>query len=89
MQQQPDEDFERWAKKHNQGNLNSPTTRRLCENCQMTVEEYIGKFRKGSINEVLPAEAKNMTVEDALKVGRVGGKNIRKLLTDTRDKFQK
>lgn len=47
---------------------------------------YIGRFRRSSINEVLPEEAKTISVEEALKIGRVGNKNIRKLLTDNRDK---
>lgn len=89
VNQQLNSEFERWAREHNQGNLNSPTTRQLYENRQISVEEYIGKFRKGGISEVLPAEAKNMSVENALKAGIVGGKNLRKLLTDNRDKFQK
>lgn len=89
MQQPLDSDFERWARDHNQGNLNSPTTRQLYKNRMMTVEEYISQFRTASIKAVLPTEAKTMTVEDALKVGKVGNINVRKLLTDNRDKFQK
>lgn len=89
MQEPPLPDFERWAREHNQGNLNSPTTRQLYENRLLTVEEYISQFRKATIKTVLPAEAKTMTVEDALKVGKIGAINVRKLLTDNRDKFQK
>lgn len=89
MQEPPNSDFERWAKEHSQGNLNSPTTRQLYENCLLTVEEYISQFRRATIKAVLPTEAKIMTVEDALKVGKIGTINIRKLLTDNRDKFQK
>ncbi|GAA6622634.1 hypothetical protein [Scytonema sp. NUACC26] len=89
MQELPDSDFERWAREHNQGNLNSPTTRQLYENRLLTVEEYISQFRRATIKAVLPTEAKTMTVEDALKVGKIGTINVRKLLTDNRDKFQK
>lgn len=47
------------------------------------------RFRRATIKTVLPTEAKTMTVEDALKVGKIGAINVRKLLTDNRDKFQK
>ena len=87
--EQPDKEFESWARLCKLGNLNSPTTRQLYENRRLTVQDYIGRFRRSSINEVLPEEAKTIPVEEALKIGRVGNTNIRKLLTDTRDKFQK
>lgn len=55
----------------------------------MTVQEYLGNFRKGSVKAVVPDGAMKMTVQDALRARHVDGVNIRKLLTDLRDKFQK
>jgi hypothetical protein len=86
--EQLDEDFEDWCRDRKLSS-NSSTTRQLYENRYLTVQEYIGKFRRGSINAVLPEEARVMSVEEAVKMGKVGSVNIRKLLTDNRDKFQK
>jgi hypothetical protein len=61
--------------------LESATSRHVFENRAMTVSDYIGKFRKGSINRVFPGEFLDKTVEDAL---RRGGSDVRKLLTDLR-----
>jgi hypothetical protein len=41
------------------------------------------------VREVLPTEAENMTVDEALKAGEVGGRDMGKLLQDTREKFTK
>jgi hypothetical protein len=87
--EQPDPELENWARECKLGNLNSPTTRQLYENRYLTVQEYIGQFRKASLNATLPEEAKTISVEDAMKMGRVNNVNIRKLLTDQRDKFKK
>ncbi|NEO16292.1 MULTISPECIES: hypothetical protein [unclassified Moorena] len=87
--EQPDKEFEDWAKQCKLGNLNSPITGQLYKNRSLTVQEYIARFRRANINQVLPDEAKTMTVEEALKAGRVAGINIRKLLTDNREKFKK
>jgi len=87
--EQPDKAFEDWAKQCKLGNLNSPTTSQLYEYRFLSVQEYIARFRRGKINQVLPEEAKTMTVEEALQAGRVAQINIRKLLTDNREKFQK
>jgi len=66
-----------------------PTADQLFANGAMTVEDFIGKHRRGGIKSVLPDEAKSMTVEQALRKGEVGGVDIRKLLTSTRDKFRR
>jgi hypothetical protein len=50
---------------------------------------YVGAFKKGGINSKLPDGAKNMTVEQALIAGEVQEVNVRKLLTDLREKFNK
>lgn len=86
--ERPDEEFEDWSRERKLS-PNSSTTRQLYGNRYLTVQEYIGRFRKGSINAILPEEAREISVEEALKVGRVGNINIRKLLTDNREKFQK
>jgi len=82
-------EFENWARQCKLGNLNSPTTQQLYANRYLTVQQYISQFRKSILNAIVPEEAKNLTVEEALKLGRVGGVNIRKLLTDKREKFSK
>ena len=71
------------------GGINSPTNIQLYENRFMTVQEYLGKFRKGSVKAVVPDGAMQMTVQDALRAGHVDGVDIRKLLNNHRDKFQK
>jgi hypothetical protein len=53
------------------------------------VQQYLGKYRKGRIKDILPTDALDMTVEEALRKGKVQGVNVRKLITDTRDKFLK
>lgn len=83
-----DREFQAWATERKL-NPNSSTTRQLYENRYLTVQDYIGRFRRGNINAVLPETAKSMTVEDAIKVGRIENINIRKLLIDNRDKFQR
>ncbi|MEP6695314.1 MAG: putative T7SS-secreted protein [Pseudonocardiales bacterium] len=50
-------------------------------NRQMTVQDFIGKFRNAEVNRVFPGEYKGQTVEDAL---RSGDSTVRKLLTDGR-----
>jgi hypothetical protein len=84
----PEQEFHAWATERKL-NPNSPTTRQLYENRHLTVQDYVGRFRRGIINAILPDVAKSMSVEDAIKVGRVENVNIRKLLTDNRDKFQR
>ena len=81
-------EIEGWAKERKL-NASSATTRQLYKNRDSTVQAYVSEFRKGRVNEVLPEEAKEMLVEDAIKLGRIGNVNIRKLLVDSRDKFQK
>ena len=82
------EPIENWARKLNL-NPNSPTTQQLYANRDLTVAQYVSKFRKGRILRVLPAEAKIMSVEEVLRKKRVGGRNVRKLLESTREKFKK
>lgn len=70
-------------------NPDSDTTQQLFACRTMSVQEYISRFRKGRLREVLPAQALTMSVETALKQRTVGGVNLRKLLTAQREKFQK
>ena len=46
------EEFENWSRACKLS-PNSSTTRQLYENRDLTVQEYIGRFRKGSINAIL------------------------------------
>ncbi|MCB0197147.1 MAG: hypothetical protein KDJ65_34690 [Anaerolineae bacterium] len=80
--------IERWARKFKL-NPDSPTTQHLYENRHLTVEEYVGLFRRGSIKAVLPEEARLLSLEDALQRRVVGTINIRKLLISNRQKFKK
>ena len=70
-------------------NPNSETTQQLYAHRTLAVEQYVSQFRKGRLREVLPTEARLMSVEEALRRSFIGGVNVRKLLTDTRDKFVK
>jgi hypothetical protein len=83
-----DQDYEQWAADRPLGSQ-STTTQQLYENRLLTVQDYISQFRKASINSILPESAKSLTVEDALAIGKIDDINIRKLLTDNRDKFSK
>jgi hypothetical protein len=87
----PDEprvELEAWARERKLNAL-SATTQQLYAFRHQTVREYVSQFRKSSLNAVLPDEARLMSVEDALRGGRVNDINIRKLLTDNREKFRK
>lgn len=86
--EQHDSEFENWAKKCKL-NLNSLTTSQLYEHRTLTVQEYISRFRRGNIKSVLPEAAKSMTVEEALRQGKVDNVDIRKLMIQKRKKFQK
>lgn len=78
----------RWAKKLNL-NPSSPTTQQLYANRYLTVAEYIARFRKARILRVVPSEALDMSVEEVMQKKMVGGRNVRKLLESTRQKFRK
>lgn len=56
------------------------TSQQLYVNRHLTVEEFVGKFRKARLNRILPSEALKMTVEEALSRKIVSQKNVRKLL---------
>jgi hypothetical protein len=71
------------------GNPASETNQQLFENRTAAVSAYVGMFKKGGVNSKLPATAKTMTVEQALIAGEVDDVNVRKLLTDLREKFNK
>jgi hypothetical protein len=83
-----DRELLNWCKKVKM-DANSETTQQLFANRAMSVQAYIGQFRKGQVNRRLPDEAANMTVEAALRAGEVAGIGVRKLLTDGREKFAK
>lgn len=88
MTETSDQHYEQWAADRNLGSQ-SLTTQQLYEHRLLTVRDYISQFRKASINSVLPEVAKSLTVEDALALGKIEDINVRKLLTDNRDKFKK
>jgi hypothetical protein len=71
------------------GKWDSEKNLQLYANRNTSVQEYVSKFRRSSIKEVLPEEAKVMSVESAIRSGKIGGVNVRKLLLDLRDKFVK
>ena len=82
-------------------NASSPTTQQLYTNRHLTVNSliillermmpaaYVSKFRRGQLNRVIPAEARELSVEEALHQKLVGGVNVRKLLESNRAKFRK
>lgn len=82
-------DYQNWLRKVKLGNPASETNQQLFEQRAATVEAYVGMFKKGGVNSKLPTTAKSMTVEQALIAGEVDSVNVRKLLTDLRDKFNK
>lgn len=82
------ESIEQWAGRLKL-NPSSPTTQQLYVNRHLTVAAYISKFRRGQLNRVIPAEARDLSVEDALRQKLVGGVNVRKLLESNRAKFRK
>ena len=59
-------------------NANSPKTRQLLENLNTKVEDFVGKYRLGSIKNAEGWKFDGMTVKEALDAG------ARKLLTDGR-----
>lgn len=71
------------------GNPASETNQQLFENRSKSVQEYVGLFKKGGMNAKLPDGAKALTVEQGLQAGEVENVNVRKLLTDLREKFNK
>lgn len=82
------ESIEQWAGRLKL-NASSPTTQQLYSNRYLTVAAYISKFRRGQLNRVVPAEARELSVEEALQQKLVGGVNVRKLLESNRTKFRK
>jgi hypothetical protein len=59
-------------------NANSPKSRQVLENLDMRVEDFVGKYRLGSIKNAEGWRFNGMTVREALEAG------ARKLLTDKR-----
>ncbi len=59
-------------------NANSPKARQLLENLNVKVEDFVGKYRLGSIKQAEGWKFDGMTVKEALDAG------ARKLLTDGR-----
>jgi hypothetical protein len=80
--------YDAWREKLGLGS-DTPNNQKLFELRHMTVDEFLSKFRAGSIRREMPAEALTMTVEEVLKIKIIKGKRVRKLITDARDKFLK
>ena len=62
-------------------NADSSTTEEILEHLDMSVAEFVGSMRKGSIRRELPAEALDSTLREALDGG---DPKVRKLLLDRR-----
>lgn len=84
-----DRQYQNWLRKVKLGNPASETNQQLFENRAKTVQEYVSLFKKGGMNSKLPDGAKALTVEQGLQAGEVENVNVRKLLTDLREKFNK
>ena len=61
-------------------NAQSEASRQVLDNLDLSVKDFVGKFRKASIRSVLPAEVWDMPVEKALQHSTT----VRKLLIDGR-----
>jgi RHS repeat-associated protein len=61
-------------------NVNSPTTRQVLNSLDMTVKDFVGQFRKGSVLREMPGEVLDMTIEKAVQFSS----KVRKLLVDGR-----
>ena len=61
-------------------NPNSPTTRQVLNSLDMSVQDFVGKYRAGKILRELPGEVLDLSVEDALQFSS----KVRKLLIDGR-----
>ena len=62
-------------------NADSSTTEEILEHLDMSVAEFVGSMRKGSIRRELPAEALDSTLREAFDSGDT---TVRKLLLDRR-----
>lgn len=87
------ESYTQWAMKRKL-NPDSPVTEQLYEWRFLTVLDYIRRFRRGQNVRMIPQRALPMTIEDILYEvsmtrGRFEGVNVRKLLIDQRDKFER
>ncbi len=87
------EPIEQWAialKLHPDSSL----TQQLYEHRSLTVLDYMSQFRKGKNVRMIPRRALTMTVEELLHElktsrGRFEGANVRKILIDLREKFER
>ena len=85
--------IEQWSKKLKM-NPNAPTTQRLYENRHLTIAEYVAKFRRGRNVRRIPSRVLTFTIEELLMTvrssrGIVEGVNVRKILIDLREKFER
>lgn len=62
-------------------NTDSPTTAEILEHLDMSVSEFVGLRRKGSIRHELPSEVLDLTLREALDSS---DPKVRKLLLDRR-----
>jgi hypothetical protein len=62
-------------------NVDSPTTSEILDRLDMSVAEFVGSMRKGSILRELPAEVLDSTLREALDSG---DPKVRKLVLDRR-----
>jgi len=78
-----------WCASVNVNDPDSPTARGLYQARGRTIQQLVGDgVLVGGIAGRLPTDAFAVTVEQALRVGRFQGVNIRKFVTDNRDKFR-
>jgi hypothetical protein len=61
-------------------NINSPTTRQIIDNANLTVRDFVGRFRQASIGRELPGEFLDTPVKDAIRTSDT----VRKLLLQSR-----
>lgn len=75
-----DRERAKFAIRHNL-KIDRATTRQILENLDMNFDTFVGRYRQGSIREVLPERIRQGTVREALESRN---KQARKLLTDRR-----
>ena len=78
-----------WCRSVNIGDPNSETAIDLFKLRNDTIQTMIDKgILVGSVKERIPSQALSLTITDALRKGRFENVNIRKFVTDQRDKFR-
>jgi hypothetical protein len=78
-----------WCRQVDLSDPDSDTARGLYNLRNQTIQSLVDTgVLVGGIKERLPTNAYNLTIDEALRIGRFEGVNVRKFVTDQRDKFR-